>query len=70
MDSNFYEQLTENPNTLYEEKFTKEIQNILHEKLIAKNEYILALRLHLFTQNPKPMKPIKKFNYLDPYVMA
>ena len=43
MDSNFYEELTENPNTLYEEKFTKEIQNILHEKLITKNEYDILL---------------------------
>ena len=43
MDSNFYEELTENPNILYEEKFRKEIQNILHEKLITKNEYDILL---------------------------
>ena len=43
MDLNFYEELTENPNILYEEKFRKEIQNILHEKLITKNEYDILL---------------------------
>ena len=40
MDTNYYEELNENPNTSYKEKFTKKIQN-LYEKLITKNEYIL-----------------------------
>ena len=38
MDTNYYKELNENPNTSYKEKFTAEIQNLLHEKLITKNE--------------------------------
>ena len=29
MDTNYYKELHENPNTSYKEKFTEEIQNIL-----------------------------------------
>ena len=43
MDTNYYEELTENPNTSYKEKFTEEIQNLLYEKLITKNEYDILL---------------------------
>ena len=71
MDANYYEELNENPNTLYKEKFTEEIQN-LYEKLITKNEYdilLKVLRLHLFMQNPKSIEPFKTFQRLDPYVM-
>ena len=47
------------------------------EKLITENEYdillgnevIKVLRLHLFMQNPKPIKPFKTFQHLEPYVM-
>ena len=72
MDANYYEELNENPNTLYKEKFTEEIQNLLYEKLITKNEYdilLKVLRLHLFMQNPKSIEPFKTFQRLDPYVM-
>ena len=41
MDANHYKELNENPNTLYKEKFTEEIQNLLYEKRATKNEYIL-----------------------------
>ena len=41
MDTNYYGELNENPNTSYQEKFTEEIQNLLQEKFITKNEYIL-----------------------------
>ena len=43
MDTNYYEELNENPNTSYKEKFTEEIQNLLQEKLITKNEYDILL---------------------------
>ena len=29
MDTNYYKELNENPNTSYKEKFTEEIQNLL-----------------------------------------
>ena len=70
MDTNYYEELNENPNTSYKEKFTKKIQN-LYEKLITKNEYILleGTETPSFYANPKPVKPFKTFQHLDPYVM-
>ena len=39
MDTNYHEELNENQNTFYKGKFTEEIQNLLYEKLITKNEY-------------------------------
>ena len=72
MDTNYYEELNENPNISYKEKFTEEIQNLLHEKLITKNEYDILLEgteTHIFMQNPKPIKPFKICQHLDPYVM-
>ena len=43
MDTNYCEELNENSNTSYKEKFTEEIQNLLQEKLIIKNEYDILL---------------------------
>ena len=40
MDTNYYEELNDDPDTSYKEKFMEEIQNLLHEKLITKNEMI------------------------------
>ena len=62
---------TESKNTSYKEKFTEEIQN-LYEKHIIKIEYDILLEgteTHLFMQNPKPIKPFKTLQHLDPYVM-
>ena len=39
MDRNYYEELNENTNTSYKEKFTEEIQS-LHETLITKMNMI------------------------------
>ena len=72
MNTNYYEELNKNPDTSYKEKFTEEIQNLLHEKLITKNESNILLEgteTHLFMQNRKPIKPFKIFQYLDPCVM-
>ena len=35
----FYEELTEDPNVSYKERFTDIIQELLHDSLIPKNEY-------------------------------
>ena len=43
MDTNYYQELNENPNTSYKKKFTEEIQNLIHVKVIKKNEYDISL---------------------------
>ena len=50
----------------------EEIQNLLHQKLITKMNifYKKVLRPHLVMENPKPIKPTKTLQDLDPYVIA
>ena len=41
MNTNYYEELNEHPKNSYNKKFSEEIQNLLHEKLITKMNMIL-----------------------------
>ena len=67
--ANYYGELNENSNTSYKKKFTEEIQNLLQEKLITKNECDILLEgteTPSFYAKPKTHKTFQDIPTLRP----
>ena len=70
LDTNYYKELNENPNTSYKETFMEEIQNLLHKKLRTKNDFYNLLdgtQIPSFYAKPKTHKTypdIPTFRYI------